>query len=149
MSELFDLQPEGIATVSYLSQKYTYCLELPLEPMGKPRMTNRDRWGTNKRPKVQRYHAFRDNFRLLSRGRLTQSITLLSWVAFFPIPKSYSKKKKIMYAGRPHYQKPDRDNIDKAILDCLEFDDKQIYGGEIYKFWDDGKGSRIHLFWNG
>ena len=145
--ELFDLQPEGIATVSYLSQKYTYCLELPLEPMGKPRMTQRDRW--KKRPAVLRYHAFRDEFKLRTRHKLPESMLVLSWVAFFPMPQSWSKTKKIEHAGRPHRQKPDRDNIDKAILDCLEFDDKQIYGGEIYKFWEDGKGSRIHLFWNG
>jgi len=38
----------------------------------------------------------------------------VSWDAYLPMPKSWSKKKKSAMAGRPHRQKPDRDNIDKA-----------------------------------
>lgn len=39
--------------------------------------------------------------------------------AYFPIPKSYSKKKKATLEGAFHLKRPDADNIAKAILDAL------------------------------
>lgn len=37
----------------------------------------------------------------------------------FEMPKSWSKAKKLKHDGQPHTQKPDVDNIAKAILDGL------------------------------
>lgn len=42
-----------------------------------------------------------------------------------------------------HRAKPDRDNIDKALLDALFNDDSGIASGLIEKRWDDGNGPRI------
>lgn len=39
--------------------------------------------------------------------------------AYFPIPKSISKKKHDALVGKPYPKKPDADNIAKAILDAL------------------------------
>ena len=70
-------------------------------------------------------------------------------VCFFQMPKSYSKKKKDELRGRPHQQKPDRDNIDKAYLDMLFGtpkypgplrylgDDKIMHHGAVTKYWWD------------
>jgi len=115
-------------------------------PMGKPRMTQQDRW--KKRAPVVRYHAFSDEVR-----RQTQDIDLgdpseVSWKAYLPIPKSWSKKKKAELAGQKHRQRPDRDNIDKAILDSLFEEDCRVSGGRLDKFWDDGNGPRIELEWS-
>jgi Holliday junction resolvase RusA-like endonuclease len=35
------------------------------------------------------------------------------------MPKSWTKAKKLKHDGQPHTQKPDIDNIEKAILDGL------------------------------
>ena len=118
-------------------------ITIHIEPMGAPRMTQRDRWA--KRPCVLRYHAFKDVLRASAAGFIPKDASSVSWKAYFPLTKSWSKKKKSELAGKPHQQKPDRDNIDKAILDSLFKEDSVIAFGTIAKYWDDGKGPRIEL----
>ena len=88
------------------------------EPVGKPRMTRSDKW--NKRPPVVKYHSFKDEFILNARlaGFKADLIpTGLDVVAFIGMPDSWSRKKKAALAGEPHMQKPDADNILKAVAD--------------------------------
>lgn len=66
--------------------------------------------------------------------------------AFFPIPKSYSKKKRqecLEWTRRPA-KKPDMDNIIKAVLDALNgvayVDDKQVVEVIGRKYYEDGDG---------
>lgn len=105
---------------------------IAITPMGKPRMTQRDRW--KGRAVVQRYHAFCDELRLKYRGELPENL----FVAFcLPMPASWSNKKKLAYAGQPHRQKPDIDNLCKAVMDALAQDDSYIYGLYAQKHWAD------------
>lgn len=122
----------------------------PVVPMGKPRMTQRDRW--KKRPPVLRYHAFKDELRRmvnqlphLRTTLASGNVLRVSWTAFFPMPASWSMRKKAAMAGRPHRAKPDRDNVDKAILDALFEEDSGIAGGHLEKRWDDGRGPRLEI----
>jgi len=69
----------------------------------------------------------------------------VDWTAYFPMAKSWSKKKKEQHAGQIHQQKPDRDNVDKAILDAIFKDDSIISDGLLKKRWDDGDGARIEI----
>lgn len=112
-------------------------------PMGKPRMTQRDKWA--KRPAVMRYRAWADSARAAAEGHIPENPLTLSWTAYLPIPESWSKAKKKGMAGCFHRQKPDRDNIDKAVLDALFKDDSGIAAGTIVKRWDDGNGPRIEI----
>jgi len=111
--------------------------------IGKPSMTQRDLWATRKC--VLKYFDFKDKIKEETKDKLPEEIDNLSWIAFFPMPKSWSKKKKLEYAGKPHRQRPDRDNIDKAILDALFEEDSVIYRGTIEKRWEDNLGPRIML----
>ena len=111
-------------------------------PVGKPRMTQRDKW--QKRPAVMRYREWADRARETA-GELPQNPGTLNWTAYLPIPKSWSKVKRSVAAGQPHRQKPDRDNIDKAVLDSLFKQDSGIHTGTIKKLWDDGNGPRIEI----
>lgn len=114
-------------------------------PLGKPRQTRADKW--KQRDCVIRYRDFADKARL-AFGRITKFETAplsLSWRAYFELPESWSKKRKAEMAGQPHRQKPDRDNIDKAILDALFLDDSGVAFGTMAKYWDDGQGARIEL----
>ena len=54
-----------------------------------------------------------------------------------PVPRSWSKKKKKLYHGRFHQSKPDIDNLQKAFLDSLMKEDKQIAHLEVQKRWVD------------
>lgn len=115
----------------------------PFAPVAKPRMTRRDKWA--KRPCVMRYRKYADKLRACFAGVDLTGIHSLSWVAYFPMPESWSKKRKAAMKGTGHYKKSDRDNIDKGVLDALFKQDSGISHGTLTKLWDDGKGPRIEI----
>ena len=107
-------------------------IHLPIDPIAKPRMTQRDRW--KKRPVVLRYRAFCDEVRLRLQDYSFPPAG--AHVTFFiPMPKSWSKKKKREHYMKPHQQKPDVDNLEKALLDALFEDDSHIYDIRASKYW--------------
>ena len=71
--------------------------------------------------------------------------------AYFPIPKSVSKKQRqaMLDGVIPHTKKPDCDNIAKIILDSLNEvaydDDKQIYRIVVEKWYSDRPRVEIEL----
>lgn len=117
----------------------TVRLTVPGPPPGKPRMTRQDRW--KKRPATDRYWAWANAIKEAVGNSIPEaaSVALLNWTAYFepPTSKSWPKKRRIAAIGTLHRAKPDRDNIDKAVLDCLWPDgDSAIAAGTIRKFWD-------------
>lgn len=112
------------------------------EPLGKPRMTRQDVY--IKRKPVVRFRAYETRLQAACRG-VSQEASQVSWTAYLSIPKSWSEKKKAAMAGQFHRQKPDRDNIDKGILDALFKSDCGIAAGTLAKFWDDGGGARLEI----
>jgi len=70
-------------------------------------------------------------------------------VFYMPIPKSYSKKRKIELDGKPHIVKSDLDNLIKMILDRAEgilFDnDKRIYLIRAEKYYSDEPRIELQL----
>ena len=114
-------------------------------PIAKPRMTRQDKW--KQRPAVMRYRSFADEVRL-AVGRTTKldiAPLRLDWIAYLPMPASWSKRKREQMRGQPHRAKPDRDNIDKGIMDALFTDDSAVAQGRMAKYWDDGNGPRIEV----
>jgi len=99
-------------------------------PMGKPRMTRADKW--KKRPEVLRYRAFCDHVRLLG-VKLPEANSHITFIP--PLPKSWSKKKRAEMNGKPHQSKPDKDNLEKALLDALFEDDAHIWDSRVTKLW--------------
>lgn len=118
----------------------TKIVTVDLEAKGKPRMTQQDKWKV--RDCVGAYRAYADEMRL-KIGRVPDNIVGLSWVAYFSMPESWSAAKKAEMAGEIHQQKPDRDNVDKGILDINFKDDSGVAYGSMAKLWDDGQGPRI------
>lgn len=112
------------------------------KPIGAPRMTRRDRW--KGRPVVRRYLAWRDLCRLVA-GQIPEAprVLELNWIAYFEPSKSLSKEKRAKLMGTIHRNKPDRDNIDKAILDSLYEEDSAIGSGTITKRW--GEPERVEI----
>jgi Holliday junction resolvase RusA-like endonuclease len=100
--------------------------------MGKPRMTQRDKW--MKRDCVVRYRAYCDRIRA-SVGAIPIDPLAVHIKAYISVPSSWSKKKKQAMVGQRHRQKPDWDNIGKAICDALFEDDSCIAVGLAEKFW--------------
>jgi Holliday junction resolvase RusA-like endonuclease len=107
---------------------------IPGEPVGKPRMTQRDKW--KQRPCVMKYRQWADAAREYA-GKIPDGVVRLDWKAVFSPPASWSKKKRAAVMGMPHRSRPDRDNIDKAVLDALFKQDSGIASGFINKVWGD------------
>lgn len=70
-------------------------------------------------------------------------------VATFAIPKSWSKRKASEHLHRPHCQKPDGDNLLKAVKDALNRiawgDDGQVYDARVRKVWGLVDQTVIHV----
>ena len=100
-------------------------IELIVNPLPKPRMTQRDRW--SKRPCVLRYWEYADKLREEASFFKYSPEDELSVHFYIPMPKSWSKKKKKTYNNQPHQQKPDLDNLIKAFQDILCKEDQFIH----------------------
>ena len=99
-----------------------------ITPLAKPRMTHRDRWA--KRPCVTKYWAFKDECK--AAGVTVMSGDIVTF--YIPIPKS--RKKKIQPLT-PHTQRPDIDNLLKALFDAVLPEDSHIHTITAIKVWDD------------
>lgn len=108
-------------------------LTVTIQPIGKPRMTQRDRWA--KRKCVVDYFAFADRLRAVATEQefsLGESFNVLFEL---PMPKSWSERKRNAMRGRPHQQKPDLSNLLKAIEDALMQNDERIHTVRAKKIW--------------
>lgn len=101
-----------------------------ITPVPKPRMTQRDKW--QKRPAVLRYRAFCDECRLLGVVVPESGAHI---VFNMPMPASWSKKKRAEMLGQPHQQRPDVDNLGKAIFDAVLPDDSVVWDIRMTKVW--------------
>lgn len=108
---------------------------LSVDPVSKPRMTQRDKW--QKRPAVVAYRAFADNLRReASRNGLKMPEAGASIAFNIPMPTSWSRKKRDALRWMPHQQKPDLDNLLKAVFDALLPEDCTVWGlGSCEKRW--------------
>ena len=115
----------------HLDQGRTDVMFYNITPVSKPRQTRSDKW--KKRPCVMRYRAFADEVR-------RQEIRINSGgdhvIFMIPMPKSWSKKKKSEMYRAPHMQKPDIDNLLKALLDAVFSDDSHVSDIAVTKIWD-------------
>tara|TARA_R110000851_G_scaffold114153_2_gene239107 strand:- start:4058 stop:4429 length:372 start_codon:yes stop_codon:yes gene_type:complete len=107
--------------------------KLEITPVSKPRMTRSDAW--KKRKCVTKYWDFKKELiRLFGQNNITINETL--YIEFhLPMPKSWSKKKKEEKANDFHDQKPDIDNLIKAVLDAILSEDCKVHSVHARKFW--------------
>ena len=93
-------------------------------------MVQSDKW--KKRPATEKYWKFKDDINKLVRGDLGSQFDIDFYVS---MPKSWSKKKKAEYDGKPHQQRPDIDNFLKSFMDSLCEDDSHVWDVHPRKFW--------------
>lgn len=102
----------------------------PIDPVAKPRMTRLDKW--KKRPCVMRYWAFKDEVEKL-KLQLPEAGAHIRF--YISMPKSWSNKKRAEMLGKPHQEKPDLDNLLKALCDALYESDAHIHDVRVTKIW--------------
>lgn len=106
-----------------------------ITPVAKPRMTKRDKWKVRKPVAV--YRAYCDELRLKGFTLPDHGYHI---IFILPMPTSWSKKKRAAMDGNPHQQKPDKDNLEKAVMDAIFKDDSHIWDGRVTKVWgENGK----------
>jgi len=93
-------------------------------------MTRADSW--RKRPVILRYHEFKDVIRETGAS-LDESGMLVEFQ--LPMPPSWSARKRAELNGKPHQQKPDLDNLLKALMDALLPDDSIVWDIHARKVW--------------
>tara|TARA_R100001530_G_scaffold136253_1_gene116035 strand:+ start:3674 stop:4042 length:369 start_codon:yes stop_codon:yes gene_type:complete len=113
---------------------------LDVTPCSKPRMTRADRW--KKRQSVLKFFAFRDAVKQSPAWKTLELLDMDSFKIVFhvPMPKSWSKKKKAQFEGKPHQQRPDLDNFLKAWKDSVYEEDAIVWNVEATKLWTSGPG---------
>ena len=94
-------------------------------------MTRRDVWA--KRSVVIRYREYCDELR--RQAGTWELPEAFSAKFIIPMPSSWSKKKKLQMVATPHQQRPDADNLCKALMDALLKEDSQVWKLEIEKIW--------------
>jgi len=95
-------------------------ITIKMNPFPAPRMSRRDSW--NPSSSAQRFFRNRDQFKLLANTEgLTELPPAMGFTFHIPMPASWSKSKKAKHFGQMHQQKPDLDNMIKAVLDCLTY----------------------------
>lgn len=119
----------------------TKTYEIDIDPCPKPRMTQRDKW--MRRSCVQRYYDFCDNFR--EKFPFSEFPNEIIVDFYLKMPNSWSKKKKKSMIDQPHQQKPDIDNLCKAVFDALKIDDAHIWKIQASKRWSD-RGLIVLIF---
>lgn len=122
---------EHVATI--LPTQYIFYVEA----MGKPRMTQRDRWKV--REVTTRYWQYKDRLNELALQLNFDPQTMLTnyyhMTFYLPMPKSWSETKRKELNGQLHRQKPDKDNLEKGFLDCLCKNDEFVADSRVTKRW--------------
>lgn len=112
-------------------------MKFDVVPMGKPRMNQGDRYPPF-RDVVVRWHSYKDAVGWAARkARFALPDSGFLLIFFLPMPVSWSKTKKSRFRGRPHQQKPDKDNLEKALFDAMRMEDKAIWDSASVKLWSD------------
>lgn len=97
-------------------------------PKPKPRMTQASVW------RHKTYFDWVKALRMLAPKDIDWDCLEITFI--MPMAKSWSKKKKAEYDGKPHKQTPDLDNMVKAFKDALLEQDSGVWRYEkITKLW--------------
>jgi Holliday junction resolvase RusA-like endonuclease len=106
-----------------------------VDPCPAPRQSRSDAWKPS--PRVLRYRAWKDRMRPLCDTlgwKLGDSLRVDFHVQ---MPKSWSKKKRKEMLGEFHQQKPDIDNLCKALMDLQGVDDGHVHTIHATKRWSE------------
>lgn len=103
-----------------------------IEPVPKPRQTSRSKW--KKTPQDERYYHFKDEIKKMSMDVPAEGYHVLF---VLKMPEYWSAKKKDKMRHKPHTQTPDKDNLEKALLDSIFKQDSHIWDGRVSKVWGD------------
>jgi Holliday junction resolvase RusA-like endonuclease len=92
---------------------------IPIAPMGAVRMTQRSKWAD---PRAKSYLQYKESLGYIARSTIKEPIKgpiSVTLGFYYPIPASWSKKKKELAYDMLPTVKPDIDNAVKGVFDAL------------------------------
>lgn len=103
-----------------------------IAPVPAPRQTRRDAFKPSSA--VRAYRSFRDE---IAWRRVELPGEFFHVVFMFATPRSWPRKKAREAIGQPHKQKPDADNLAKALIDGVHRfdDDAHLWNYATTKIW--------------
>lgn len=107
-------------------------MKYKITPVAAPRMTRRDKWLQPRRKCVQKYFDYRD---AIKEAKIKVPCSGSHIIFKIPMPKSWTKKRKALMEHSPHQQTPDKDNLEKALLDSIFKDDSCVWDSRVTKIW--------------
>lgn len=116
--------------------------EFLITPIGKPRMTQRDKWLKPPRKAITKYRLAKHGIQYYACEQKFILPEIINVIFVLPVTNSWSNKKKQAMLGQPHRQKPDLDNILKFLMDSLlpEGGDEVVHTIHARKIWgEEGK----------
>lgn len=127
-----------LSTIIVPLKKSLYIFDIT--PIGKPRMTRRDKWKNTRTKAASKYMAWRNEFEQLISDQNFVLGDGVQVVFLLPFPGTWTKRKCDDMRGMPHQTKPDADNMLKGFIDVCCKTDQKIYEKDVLKFWwDTGK----------
>lgn len=100
----------------------------------------------NRKKTILRYWEYKRIFKRLADLEVFDMPQSGAWLKFFfPMPVSWSKKKRKEKNFTLHTSRPDVDNCTKAAFDSLMLEDSGIWDYRASKFWYDGKKGFIEI----
>jgi Holliday junction resolvase RusA-like endonuclease len=135
----------GTTGFIYFKSNESKKIILNITPVPKPRMVKSDAW--RKRKCVLAYWAFKDNLNILAKNAGLNDLPANDFHVIYrlPMPASWSKKKAAEMDGKPHQQRPDCDNLQKALQDCLCKTDEHIWDFRVTKLWAETGSIEIRI----
>lgn len=143
--------PHTTAAMLKIPGKKSFIIHV--EPMGAVRFTRAQMFSKTlpktKRASIDRYFVFKkavqDQVVEQNNGELPHIPDEAICFFYLPMPDSWSEAKKAEMNGTPHRPKPDRDNIEKGVLDALFSNDSAVWKGSQEKRWCYRGNERIAL----
>lgn len=108
-----------------------------ITPIGKPRMTRRDKWAKTRTKQANKYMVFRNQLEWLLKEQNFELGYGIKIIFLLPFKKNWSKGQCELMRGQPHLEKPDADNMLKAFIDVACKRDEKVYNKDVHKFWWD------------
>jgi len=133
-------------------------ITIPGKPIKKDRhrvnLNSSQMWNPSKEDanRIKRFIEERlpEGFEIIPKG--VPVVVNITWF-YEPVKSQKTKKfmKLIENEDYPYTKKPDRDNLDKFILDCLSkvvfYDDNQVFAGLLVKFYSTNPRTEIEIKW--
>ena len=136
-----------------MNSEYGWTVFVPGTPVAQPRhrVSARGGFARTYLPKKHPVHAYK---KAVHEAAVAAGLPVFTGpvdveiAAVFAMPKSWSKSKRGYWLHRLHTQKPDADNVAKAVLDALAAfwnDDAQVAVLRIRKTWSVDVHSGTHI----